>query len=209
MAFWFGGIALSEPDVWYVDRRVTVPIITLLGDSVSAGYGLRPREALPVRLEAALSALGIDAEVIGAGVSGDTMRNGLARLERSVPAKTDLCVVALGANDLMQSVQPERIRADLDAIVSRLSARRISVLLCGMRAPPWIGNYARAFDAVFPAAARAHDVPLYPFLLEGVALDPRFSLPDRIHPNARGIEIVARNLAPFVIRALPSPWRPN
>jgi len=181
---------------------MTRPVVTLFGDSISAGYGLRATEALPVRLQAAMAARGVEAEVVGAGVSGDAMRDGLRRLERSVPARTDLCVVALGANDLMQSVPPDRLRADLDAILDRLLARPTRVLLCGMRAPPWIGAYARAFDAVFPAAARAHDVPLYPFLLEGVALDPMLSLPDRIHPNARGIEIVARNLAPHVIAAL-------
>lgn len=181
---------------------MTRPVVTLLGDSISAGYGLRAAEALPVRLQTAMAARGVEAEVIGAGVSGDAMRDGLRRLERSVPARTSLCVVALGANDLMQSVPPDRMRADLDTILDQLLSRPTRVLLCGMRAPPWIGAYARAFDAVFPAAARAHDVPLYPFLLEGVALNPMLSLPDRIHPNARGIEIVARNLAPRVIAAL-------
>jgi acyl-CoA thioesterase-1 len=183
---------------------VTRPVVTLLGDSISAGFGLRPGEALPVRLQAALAAHGLDAEVIGAGVSGDAVRDGLARLDRSVPTRTDLCVVALGANDLMQSVPPDRVRAGLDAILTRLLARPTRVLLCGMRAPPWIGAYARAFDAVFPAAARAHGVPFYPFLLDGVALNPLFNLPDRIHPNARGIEIIARRLAPAIVSALPS-----
>jgi acyl-CoA thioesterase-1 len=184
---------------------VTRPVVTLLGDSISAGFGLRPGEALPVRLQAALAAHGLDAEVIGAGVSGDAVRDGLARLDRSVPTRTDLCVVALGANDLMQSVPPDRVRAGLDAILTRLLARPTRVLLCGMRAPPWIGAYARAFDAVFPAAARAHGVPFYPFLLDGVALNPLFNLPDRIHPNARGIEIIARRLAPPIVSALPYP----
>ena len=181
------------------------PVVTLLGDSISAGYGLRAGEALPVRLQAAMAARGVEGEVIGAGVSGDALRDGLRRLDRSVPARTTLCVVALGANDLMQSIPPDRMRADLDAILSRLLARPLPVLLCGMRAPPWIGAYARAFDAVFPDAARAHGVPLYPFLLDGVALDPRLSLPDRIHPNARGIEIIAGALAPHVIAALSGP----
>jgi acyl-CoA thioesterase-1 len=183
---------------------VTRPVVTLLGDSISAGFGLRPGEALPVRLQAALAAHGLDAEVIGAGVSGDAVRDGLARLDRSVPTRTDLCVVALGANDLMQSVPSDRVRAGLDAILTRLLARPTRVLLCGMRAPPWIGAYARAFDAVFPAVARAHGVPFYPFLLDGVALNPLFNLPDRIHPNARGIEIIARRLAPAIVSALPS-----
>lgn len=183
---------------------MTRPVVTLLGDSLCAGYGLRPGEALPVRLQAALAALGLEAEVIGAGVSGDAVRDGLSRLDHSVPARTDLCVVALGANDLMQSVPADRVRAGLDAIITRLLARPVRVLLCGMRAPPWIGAYARAFDAVFPAAARDHGVPFYPFLLDGVALNPLFNLPDRIHPNARGVEIIARGLAPSVLAALSS-----
>ena len=184
---------------------MTRSVVALLGDSISAGYGLRAAEALPARLQAAIMAGGLAVEVIGAGVSGDALRDGLRRLDRSVPDRTDLCVVALGANDLMQSVPPERMRADLDAILERLLARPVRVLLCGMRAPPWIGPYAREFDAVFPAAASAHNVPLYPFLLEGVALNPRLSLPDRIHPNARGIEIAACNLAPHVVAALGPP----
>jgi len=178
------------------------PVITILGDSISAGYGLRAAEALPVRLQAALALLGVEAEVVGAGVSGDAVRDGLARLDRSVPARTTLCVVALGANDLMQSVPPDRVRAGLDGIVTRLLARPAGVLVCGMRAPPWVGAYARAFDAVFPAIARAHGVAFYPFLLEGVALNPLLNLPDRIHPNARGIEVIARRLAPTVAAAL-------
>ncbi len=181
---------------------MTQPVVTLLGDSISAGYGLRPDAALPVRLRAAMSALGVDAEVVDAGVSGDAVRDGLARLDRSVPGRTDLCVVALGANDLMQSVPPDRIRAGLDAIVTRLLARPTRVLVCGMRAPPWIGSYARAFDSVFPAVAKAHGAAFYPFLLEGVALNPRLNLSDRIHPNAAGIDRIARRLAPSVIMAL-------
>jgi len=175
------------------------PVITLLGDSITAGYGLGAHEALPVRLQAALAERGLDAEVVGAGVSGDAVRDGLARMGRSVPARTTLCVVALGANDLMQAVPPDRIRSDLDAIVTRLLARPTTVLLCGMRAPPWVGAYAHAFDVVFPAVAKAHGVAFYPFLLEGVALNPLLNLADRIHPNGRGIEIIAQRLAPMVM----------
>jgi len=177
-------------------------IITLLGDSISAGYGLQPGEALPVRLHAALAARGVAAEVIGAGVSGDAVRDGLARLERDVPMRSDLCVVALGANDMMQSVRPERMHEDLAKLIDTLLARPTRVLLCGMRAPPWIGAYARAFDAVFPEVARTRGVPFVPFLLDGVALDPRFNLRDRMHPNARGIDRIAQTLAPAVIKAL-------
>ena len=179
-----------------------LPVVTLLGDSISAGYGLRATEALPVRLEQALGGLGRRVTVLGAGVDGDTAAAGLARVDRDVPGHTDLCVVALGANDLMQARSPVAVEADLDAILARLAARGIAALLCGMRAPPWLTDYAPKFDAVFALVARRHRAPLYPFLLEGVALDPRFNLPDRIHPNAAGIEIIAKGLAPVVDQAM-------
>lgn len=178
------------------------PVITLLGDSITAGYGLRPAEALPVRLMAALDLRGLDAEIIGAGISGDTIRSGLARVQRDVPARTTLCLIALGANDLMRSAPPGRVAADLDELVRAVLGRPTPVLLCGMRAPPWTGHYAAAFDAAFSSVARSHDVAFYPFLLDGVALDPRFTLPDGVHPNARGIEIIAGRLAPHVLAAL-------
>ncbi len=177
-------------------------MVTLLGDSISAGYGLRVSEALPARLELALRRLGRPTRVVGAGVDGDTTTAGLARVDRDVGPQTDLCVVALGANDLMQARSPSAMEADLDAILDRLDVRAIPALLCGMRAPPWLADYAPTFDAVFPTVARRHGVPLYPFLLDGVALDPRFNQADRIHPNAAGIEVIARGLAPLVRRAL-------
>lgn len=186
-----------------------MPVVTLLGDSISAGYGLTEREALPARLERAMSELGVEVRVVGAGVDGDTTEDGLARLERSVPTDTDLCVVALGANDLMQAWAPARIRAALHEIVDRLKRRGTAVLLCGMRAPPWLSSYAPTFDAVFPGVAVQQGVALYPFLLDGVALDPAFNQRDRIHPNAAGIDRIAQRLAPAVIAALPPRLEPE
>lgn len=177
-------------------------MVALLGDSISAGYGLRASDSLPVRLESELRRLGRPVRVVGAGVDGDSASAGLARVDRDVPAETNLCVVALGANDLMQARSPSAMEADLDAILARLQARHIPALLCGMRAPPWLADYAPAFDAAFPTVARRRGVPLYPFLLEGVALDPRFNQPDRIHPNAAGIEVIAKGLALAVDLAL-------
>ena len=178
------------------------PVVTLFGDSISAGYGLSRCDALPERLEAALSDLGVVSRVVGAGVDGDTTADGLRRLEWAIPAETDLCVVALGANDLMQGLPPQRIADTLDAIITTIRARSVEVLLCGMRAPPWLASYAQAFDAVFPAVAARHGVPLYPFLLDGVALDPRYNQSDQIHPNAAGIQIIADGLAPAIRDAL-------
>ena len=174
----------------------------MLGDSLTAGYGLRADQALPVRLEAELQKLGVPARVVNAGVSGDTTADGLRRMDRAIPAETELCIVALGANDMMQLIATETIRRNLEAILDRLNDLAIPAMLCGMRAPPWFGLYAIAFDSVFGEVARRRGVPFDPFLLAGVALDPAFALPYRIHPNARGVEAIARRLAPRVAAAL-------
>jgi acyl-CoA thioesterase-1 len=178
-------------------------VVTVLGDSITAGLGLPAGEALPARLEAALAAAGAPARVRGAGVSGDTSADGLARLDFSVQADTDVCVVALGGNDLLQGLDTRRTRANLEAIVRRLRARRIGVVLAGMSAPAAIGAaYAHDFDAVYPAIARAQKVTLYPDLLAGVARRPDLNQRDGIHPNAAGVRIIAARLAPVVARAL-------
>jgi acyl-CoA thioesterase-1 len=178
-------------------------VVTILGDSITAGLGLPASEALPARLEAALAAAGAPARVRGAGVSGDTSAGGLERVDFSVQADTDVCVVALGGNDLLQGLDPKSTRANLERIVRRLKARRIGVVLAGLSAPTAIGAaYAREFDAVFPAVARAEGVPLYPNLLAGVGQTAGLNQRDGIHPNARGVQIIAARLAPVVARAL-------
>jgi len=184
---------------------VTVVRITMLGDSLTAGYGLRPAEALPVRLREELARLGVAATMTNAGVSGDTTADGLRRVDRDVPDDTGLCIVALGANDLMQMIAPDRVRSNLDAILARLGARSIPAMVCGMRAPPWFGLYALTFDGLFRDVARRHGAALDPFLLEGIALNPAYALADRIHPNAEGVARVARRLAPRVAAALRRP----
>jgi acyl-CoA thioesterase-1 len=179
------------------------PVVTMLGDSITAGYGLPAAAALPARLEAALARIGAPARVRGAGVSGDTSADGLARVDFSVRPDTALCLVALGGNDLLQGLDPKATRETLTAIVARLKARRIAVVLAGLTAPRAIGAaYAREFDAVFPAVARAQGVALYPDLLAGVARNPALNQADGIHPNARGVEIIAAGLAPVIARTL-------
>ncbi len=179
------------------------PVITILGDSITAGYGLRAADALPAQLQRALAQLGIGATVRGAGVSGDTTAGGLGRLDFSVQADTALCIVALGGNDLLQGLDPRGTRANLDAIVRRLKARRIKVVLCGLDAPRRLNaGFARAFNAVFPAVARAEGVALYPNLLAGVELTRGLNQGDGIHPNPRGVKVIAARLAPVVARAL-------
>ncbi len=179
------------------------PVLTLLGDSITAGYGLPAAAALPARLAAALARIGTPATVRGAGVSGDTSADGLARVDFSVQADTRLCLVALGGNDLLQGIDPRTTHANLLTIVRHLQARRIAVVLAGMTAPRAIGaGYARDFDAVFPAVARETGAVLYPDLLAGVARNPALNQVDGIHPNAAGVNIIAARLAPILARSL-------
>ena len=180
-----------------------LPVITILGDSITAGYGLRAADALPVQLQLALARIGVRAIVRGAGVSGDTSAGGLGRVDFSVQRDTALCIVALGGNDLLQGLEPTSTRAHLEGIVRRLKARRIGALLCVLAAPPRLNaGFARDFNAVFPAVARAEDVPLYPDLLAGVELRRDLNQGDGLHPNARGVKIITERLAPAVARAL-------
>jgi acyl-CoA thioesterase-1 len=195
------GVALGAPGVAVAQPKPR--IVTLLGDSITAGLGLPSRAALPMALEAEINRLGGRARVRGAGVSGDTSAAGLARVDFSVQADTTVCVVALGGNDLLQGLDPKRTSANLDRIVARLKARRMKVVLAGMRPPPALGrSYARDFAAIFPTLARKHGAVLYPDLLAGVAGVPRLNQRDGIHPNAEGVKIIARSLAPTVVRAL-------
>jgi acyl-CoA thioesterase-1 len=177
------------------------PVVAVLGDSITAGYGLPSSQALPVQLQAALASAGAAAKVVGLGVNGDTTAGGLRRVDR-VPAETDVCVVALGGNDLMLGVHPSQIRANLDGIVRKLKARGITVVLAGMRAPPLFGDFAAQFDAAFRDVAREHKLAFYPFLLDGIFLDARYNLEDRVHPNAQGVRIIAERLAPVVAKVL-------
>jgi acyl-CoA thioesterase-1 len=179
------------------------PVVTLLGDSITAGYGLRASAALPTRLQAEMARLGVATQVRGAGVSGDTTADGLARVDFSVQSDTAVCVVALGGNDLLQGLEPSVTRANLDQIVRRLRARHIAVVLAGLTVPRAMGaGYARDFDAVFPAVARDTGASLYPDLLAGVARVSGLNQADGIHPNAAGVNVIAARLAPVVARSL-------
>jgi acyl-CoA thioesterase-1 len=178
-------------------------VVTILGDSITAGLGLPGRDALPNQLHLALEKLGVPNIVRGAGVSGDTTAGGLARLNFSVRPDTSVVVVALGGNDLLQGLDPQATRSNLDKIIEGLKARRKGVILAGISAPMEIGrDYAQAFNAVFPRVAREHRVALYPDLLAGVARNPALNQGDGLHPNARGVQVIAARLAPLVARAL-------
>lgn len=185
-------------------RAAAPPVVTLLGDSITTGFGLAARDALPVQLQRELAALGTPAQVRSAGVVGGTTANGLSRVDSSVRSDTDVCVVALGGNDLLTLTSPARTRANLDAIVRRLRARDIAVVIAGLQAPIELGAYGRAFNAAFAEVAHAHGAPLYASLLAGVLFDSRYNQPDLVHPNAAGVRLIARGLAPVVAAVLRS-----
>jgi len=173
--------------------------LVVLGDSLSAGYGLPAAAAFPVRLQKALKDKGIEVEMINAGVSGDTTSGGLGRLDWSIPEGTHGVIVELGANDALRGTDPKVPRAALTEILTRLKARNISVLLCGMVAPPNYGaDYAEKFNSIYPDLARQFGVPLYPFFLEGVAGDSKLNQADAMHPTADGVDIVVKNILPSV-----------
>ncbi len=197
-----GALALAAlaPRAFGAPRR---RIVTLLGDSITAGYGLRAGDALPAQLQAALGRLGLDVLVRGAGLSGDTTAGGLDRIDFSVQPDTEVCVVELGGNDVLQGLSPQTTRANLDRILVRLKARRIKAVLCGLHAPPTLNaGYARTFNAIYPDLARRHGVGLYPNLLAGVAMTPGLNQRDGLHPNPQGVKIIAARLATVVARAL-------
>lgn len=178
-------------------------VVTILGDSITAGLGLPAAQALPAQLHLALNRRGVANVVRGAGVSGDTTAGGAARIDFSVQPDTAVVVVALGGNDLLTGTEPRVVRANLDRILKRLQARRMGVVLAGIQAPPQIGRrYAQEFNAVFPAAAKAHHVTFYPNLLAGVARNPKLNQADGMHPNAAGVRVIADGLAPVVAKAL-------
>src|SRR5262245_43418887 len=164
-----------------------------------AGFGLDPGQGFTEKLQAALKARGIDAEVANAGVSGDTTSGGLSRLDWSVPDGTQLVILELGANDMLRGLDPAVTDKNLDAMLARLKARNIPVLLAGMIAAPNLGaDYQAAFNAIYPKLAAKYGVPLYAFFLDGVAGEPKYQLEDHMHPNAEGVDRMVERVLPTV-----------
>jgi acyl-CoA thioesterase-1 len=173
--------------------------VVVLGDSLSAGFGLPADAAFPAKLGEALRRKAIAATIVNAGVSGDTASGGLERLDWSVPEGTDAVILELGANDMLRGVDPKVTRNALETIIARLKQRNISVMLCGMRAAPNMGSaYVREFDAIYPALASTHGVVFYPFFLEGVAADRSLNQPDGLHPTAAGVDVIVERILPKV-----------
>ena len=187
--------AASEPQApWHV---------TVLGDSLTAGYGLPIEEAFPAQLERTLRSRGLAVEVSNAGVSGDTSAGGLARLDWALADRPDLVIIELGANDALRALPPESTAANLDAILARLQRQKIAALLTGMVAPRNLGReYYSDFDALYPRLAAKYHVPFYPFFLAGVAGDPALNQADDLHPNVRGVAEIVRRMVPLVAKTL-------
>jgi acyl-CoA thioesterase I len=180
--------------------QVAKPVkMVVLGDSLSAGLGLSASAAFPARLQKALKAKGIEVDMINAGVSGDTTSGGRDRLDWSVPEGTEAVILELGANDALRGIDPKVTHAALTDILTRLKARKIAVLLCGMLAPPNYGaDYSARFNAIYPELAKAFQVPLYPFFLEGVATEAKLNQTDGLHPTAEGVDTIVKNILPSV-----------
>jgi acyl-CoA thioesterase-1 len=177
-----------------------------LGDSLTAGYGLPSDQSFTAQLQAALQAQGLAIDVVNGGVSGDTSAGGLARLDWLLADKPDYAIVELGANDGLRGLDPQVTYANLDALLTRLDARRIPVLLAGMVAPPNLGReYGAQFNAVFTRLAQKHKVLLYPFFLDGVADDSALNQADFMHPNAKGVAVIVARMLPAVKQLVGGP----
>jgi acyl-CoA thioesterase-1 len=197
---WLGRQSLGLLALGALPAQAAEIRLMMLGDSITAGYGLARGEALPARLEAALRAKGRAVRVIDAGVSGDTTAGGRARLDWALAENPHAVIVALGGNDGLRALEPRASRANLAAILDALAAKRLPTMFAGMLAPPNLGaEYGREFASSFSDLARERPgVVFYPFLLEGVAGDLSLNQPDGIHPNVAGVEELVRRMLPYV-----------
>jgi acyl-CoA thioesterase-1 len=190
-----------------------VPVIVAFGDSFTAGLGIRREAAFPAQLEMWLRWQGKATRVINAGKSGDTTANALPRLDNALADHPDIVIVELGANDALRGIDPAITRSNLAAMITKIQASGAKLLLTGILAPPnWGEEYRQAFDHIYPELARSYKAPLYPFFLQGVALDPQLIQADGLHPNERGVWVLVNRIAPIVDRLFlsqPEPAAPR
>ena len=178
--------------------------ILALGSSLTQGYGLPPGTEFTVQLQAALKRAGIDAAVTNAGVSGDTSAGGLARLDWSLADHPDAVILELGSNDMLRGVPPSETEKNLRAILTKLKAAHVKVLLTGMHAQRNLGaDYVKQFDAIYPRLAKDYNVLFYPFFLDGVALNPKLNQADGMHPNPAGVKVIVARMLPLVKKLVP------
>jgi len=181
-----------------------------LGDSLTAGFGLPADQGFTVKLQAALRAKGFDVIVLNAGVSGDTSAGGLARLDWALSDKPDAALVELGANDMLRGLDPAAAKENLSKILARLQTDHIKTLLCGMMSVDnWGPDYKKNFEGIYPALAQHYQVALYPFFLDGVALNPALIQNDGLHPNAAGVDVIVARILPAVTTLLTGLGQPK
>jgi acyl-CoA thioesterase-1 len=181
------------------EAKTAETVIVALGDSLTAGYGLAQDASFPAALERALKSRGHDVKVVNAGVSGDTAQAGLARLDWALPDDASAVIVELGANDALQGLPPAGTKRALEDIIKRVQTRGLPILLAGMESPRNMGkDYVAAFDAIYPDLAAKYDLLLYPFFLDGVAMDDGLKLDDGMHPNAKGVDRIVEGITPKV-----------
>ena len=191
-------VAIAAASAASADTERPINIVAF-GDSLTSGYGLRQSQAFPVQLQKELRARGHNVVVGNAGVAGDTTAAALSRFDWAVDGEADAVILELGANDALRGIDPEVTRNNLQQILARLQARAIPVLLTGMRSPAnWGDTYAENFDAIFPGLAREHVLVFYPFFLAGVVLDAKLNQGDGMHPNAKGVGEIVRQIIPSV-----------
>ncbi len=180
--------------------------IMAFGDSLSSGYGLEDGEGFAPVLERRLRDGGFDVVVRNAAVSGATTADGRARLEYALRWEPDIVILELGANDALRAFPPRVPRENLDSMLETIRSRDIKVLLAGMYAPPNLGeDYGADFNSIYPELSEKHGVALYPFFLDGVALDPSLKLDDALHPNAAGIRVIVERIMPHVVAVIEAP----
>ena len=177
--------------------------ILVMGDSLTAGYGLAETDSFPVQLKRSLSKLGRDVRIINSGVSGDTSAGGRARLDWALAENPDAVILELGANDGLRGLDPRKTEANLGEIIREIGKRKIPILLTGMRAPPNLGpEYEAEFNGLYRRLARRHKILLYPFFLEGVAAIPSLNQADAIHPNAEGVAEIVNRIRPIILQLI-------
>jgi acyl-CoA thioesterase I len=191
---WAGGTA----------QAAEVKTILAFGDSITAGYGLPRENAPPQQLQALLQSKGVNVEIMNAGVSGDTTAGGVTRLAWTIKQKKpDYAILALGGNDMLRGMDPATTEQNLRKMMQTFKENNIPVLLAGMRAPVSMGPaYAGAYLRMYKEIAKDFDAVLYPFLLEGIAMNPQYNLADGVHPNAAGASLVAARMMPYVVELL-------
>ena len=177
--------------------------LLVLGDSLTAGYGLPPGDGFQPQLATALKARGLDVQLIDGAVSGDTTAGGLARLDWILADGADAAIVELGGNDGLRGIEPAEVQSNLTAILNDLDAKHVKILLTGMLAPPNYGNtYDESFKDVYQRLGARPDVLFDPFYLAGVAADPALNQPDGIHPTKEGVRIILARLLPLILRLI-------